>query len=265
MYQEKKFKFTGVEKVLQHNGETILKQIVALQDIPRYGVKTGDLGGFLEHEDCLCHFGDAWVAKDGMVLNTSMVSGDSLVTDSALLKSNCYLYGTVVVSGKARVNTSNIQGDVICIGEDAVVEGCTINGFDIHIAEQCHLANIEIQAPSKHLFIGGNAHISADYVNKRTKMKGMNISIKGNAQLLNVNNVFGNEVLIQGYAVLDSAEINGDNIRIEDATTVKCHVTIESGVSLSDCVTLTSMFGSSVSNIHLTGDRIYTTETLVGA
>lgn len=44
-----------------------LRRIRALRDIPRYAVKAGDLGGWIEKEANLTQEGDAWVRGDAQV------------------------------------------------------------------------------------------------------------------------------------------------------------------------------------------------------
>ncbi len=51
-------------------------QIQALRDIPSKGVKIGDLGGFIAHEQNLAHRGDCWVAIGEQVYGNSRVYGD---------------------------------------------------------------------------------------------------------------------------------------------------------------------------------------------
>jgi len=57
--------------------ENGLYRIIALIDIPMYGVKAGERGGLIEAECCLSHDGNAWVSGD------ARVSGDAW-TDSPL-------------------------------------------------------------------------------------------------------------------------------------------------------------------------------------
>ena len=60
----KKYRLTDNTKIV--NGVT-LHQIQALRDIPTHGVKTGDMGGWIEKEDNLEHEGDAWVYGNARV------------------------------------------------------------------------------------------------------------------------------------------------------------------------------------------------------
>ena len=65
----KKYELTNETKPLE--GGTVLHRIRALRDIPRFGVKAGELGGFVEEENNLSQDGDAWVSDN------AEVSGDA--------------------------------------------------------------------------------------------------------------------------------------------------------------------------------------------
>ena len=72
-----KYTLTENKKVVE--GIT-LSHIMALEDIPRYGVKTGDLGGWIEKEANLSQNSDAWVYGDAQVYGNAWVYGNALVT-----------------------------------------------------------------------------------------------------------------------------------------------------------------------------------------
>lgn len=63
MSDVKKFELTDQ----QHPSAPWLHRIRALVDIPRAGVKAGDLGGWVESEACLAHSGAAWVSGAAQV------------------------------------------------------------------------------------------------------------------------------------------------------------------------------------------------------
>ena len=58
--------------------ESGLYRIRALIDIPRHGVKVGDLGGLIEKEENLSHDGDCWVYDDARVFGDARVSGNAV-------------------------------------------------------------------------------------------------------------------------------------------------------------------------------------------
>ena len=57
-----------------------LRRIRALQDIPRHGVRAGDVGGWVQGERNLDQAGDAWVSGDAQVSGNAWVSGDARVS-----------------------------------------------------------------------------------------------------------------------------------------------------------------------------------------
>ena len=86
-----------------------LWRVVAERDIPRWGVTTGEVGGWVSGEHNLSHDGDAWVFGDARVF------GDAQVSDQARV------YGQVFgdqVSDQARV-----YGQVFCSSSQGVRSG----------------------------------------------------------------------------------------------------------------------------------------------
>ena len=85
----KKYEFTGETK--NHYGVT-LRQIRALVTIIGV-VSSGDVGGWIESENCLDHSGNAWVF------------GDACVSGDARVHGNACVYGNACVSGDACVES----------------------------------------------------------------------------------------------------------------------------------------------------------------
>lgn len=65
------------------SGPVTLHRITALRDIPRHGVKAGDLGGWIESERNLSQSDDAWISGDASVWGNASVSGDARVSGDA--------------------------------------------------------------------------------------------------------------------------------------------------------------------------------------
>ena len=74
----------------EFNGKTLyrIRALTSFSD-----VKTGDLGGWVEKEDCLSQFGDAWVYDDAEVGGDAVVSGDSRVSGNAKMFGDAWVYG----------------------------------------------------------------------------------------------------------------------------------------------------------------------------
>ena len=105
----KKYELTNEMKTLTDG--TVLRRIRALRDIPRFGVKAGELGGFVEGENNLSQDGDAWVFGNAKVYGDAKVSGDAEVYGDAKV------YGDAEVYGYAKVS------DYACVSGDAWVFG----------------------------------------------------------------------------------------------------------------------------------------------
>ena len=78
-----------------HPSAPRLHRIRALVDIPRAGVRVGDLGGWVESESCLAHSGNAWVSGNAQVFDNAWVFGNARVSG------NAEVFGDAEVSGNA--------------------------------------------------------------------------------------------------------------------------------------------------------------------
>ena len=116
----KKYEFT--DETIIVNGIT-LHRIKALIDFDRFGVKAGDLGGFIEVEANLSHDGNAWVYGDALVYGNAKVSENAKVCGDALVYGNARVSGNALVSGNARVSeNARVSGDA-WVSENAKVSG----------------------------------------------------------------------------------------------------------------------------------------------
>ena len=74
----KKYKLT--EKYIECLGVKLFQ----IQALAAFGiVAVGELGGYIQSEECLSHFGDAWVYDDARVYGDARVSGDAQVSGNA--------------------------------------------------------------------------------------------------------------------------------------------------------------------------------------
>ena len=79
----RKYEFTGEVKTICDG--TVLHRIRAMIDIDleRRVVKAGELGGWLENETNLSHFGNCWVYGDTKISGDSIVCGINHIADDA--------------------------------------------------------------------------------------------------------------------------------------------------------------------------------------
>ena len=92
----KKYELTDETKEI---GGITLHRIRALMDISRYGVRAGDIGGWIEAESNLSQYGNAWVSDDARVYGNAKVYGDTWVYGDALVNGNAEVSGNAEVKG----------------------------------------------------------------------------------------------------------------------------------------------------------------------
>ena len=97
----KKYELTDETKEI---GGITLHRIRALMDISRYGVRAGDIGGWIEAESNLPQYGNAWVSDDARVCGNAWVSDDARVYGNAVVCGDARVYGEALVNGNAEVS-----------------------------------------------------------------------------------------------------------------------------------------------------------------
>lgn len=260
----KKYEWTE-EKATFNAGsdeEVTLTRIRALQDIPRHGVKAGDLGGFIEVESCLSHFGDAWVAKNALVQETSTVSGDALVTDEAVLNLSCYLHGTITISGEVQLFGVNLTGNNIQVEDKVVMVGCRLKGNNIHIKDEAVIYQLRSTQQVFDLTICDEAHISSRSDSDYTEITGDFITISGKAKLEDVSGIHGSHIYFEEKCEVTGAFFKGKNIRIHGIACLTGNVNYGSQVVVGDAVLIKAVGDFFLEDIQLTGDGIYYAEHL---
>ena len=100
----KKYELT--EETVTVYGKTLYR-IRAVRDFG--SVKTGEFGGYIEKEENLSHFGNAWVSGNAWVFDNARVfgnawvSGNAWVFDNARVYDNAWVFGNAWVFDNARV------------------------------------------------------------------------------------------------------------------------------------------------------------------
>ena len=146
-------------------GLKTLYRIEATKEITKFGVKVGDLGGYIEKEENL--YGDAWVSCDAKVYGNAKVSEDAWVSGNACVScdaevyGNAQVYGDAWVSGDARVSgNARVYGNA-CVYGDAKVSGdANVSGnaevYGDTIEKENDLINITSNAGSYNITITPN-------------------------------------------------------------------------------------------------------------
>lgn len=95
-------------------------QIRALRDIPRYGVKAGDLGGFVHSDKNLSQEGDCWIVDRAGAYDGSRVSGNAFLGEGSTVFDKARIDEEACVSHTAVYHRSYIGGN-------AIVESCVLH------------------------------------------------------------------------------------------------------------------------------------------
>ena len=133
-----KYKFTG--KTKEHDGIT-LHQIVCVTAFS--SIAAGEVGGWIEKENCLSQFGNAWVSGGACVYGNSRVYGNAKVSGNAWVSGNSWVYGNAQVSGNA-----NVSGDAQVYGNAQVSGNARVSGnsrivIGLHKAKDTCLLQIQ--------------------------------------------------------------------------------------------------------------------------
>nr|DAE61873.1 MAG TPA: Putative transferase, nesg, ydcK, Structural Genomics.38A [Caudoviricetes sp.] len=114
----KKYELT--EETVTVYGKTLYR-IRAVRDFG--SVKTGEFGGYIEKEENLSHFGNAWVSGNAWVFDNARVYDNAWVFGNAWVFDNARVYDDTWVYGNARVyDDAWVCGDAKVYG-DAWVSG----------------------------------------------------------------------------------------------------------------------------------------------
>lgn len=117
-----------------------LYPIQALRDITRFGVKKGDIGGYIEWGQNLSQDpnSDAWISYNAKVY------GNASVTEHA------YVSGYASVSGAAQISGFATVSGVASVRGDARVSGLASVSGDAEIAGEIHLSGEETVSDGSH-------------------------------------------------------------------------------------------------------------------
>ena len=119
---------------------------------PIFGVRVGDLGGWIEHEGNLQD--EAWVDRHAMVFGEAFLSDNASAMDYAIVRDQA------CVTGKAVVRDNVILRDRSRVSDAAVVRG---KATMLHSSQACQYAHIHSNAVLRNdVSINGQAKIGQD-------------------------------------------------------------------------------------------------------
>ena len=131
-----KYEFTGETKVFlgvtMHRIRAVAKLVFPSGRV----VNVGDIGGWIEKEDNLDHYGNAWVYGDAKVCGNAKVYGNAWVYGDAKVYGNAWVYGDAKVYGNACV-----YGDAKVYGNAKVYGDAKVCG-NADVSKSTHLLQI---------------------------------------------------------------------------------------------------------------------------
>ena len=90
-----------------------LFRVKALKDFNN--VKKGDIGGYIQSENNLSHYGNCWIYDNAVVRDNARVFGNAIVRDNAVVRGDARIFDYVIVCDNAVV-----RGNAIICG-DAII------------------------------------------------------------------------------------------------------------------------------------------------
>lgn len=187
----------GAMPVHRSNKFKSLYLIKALRDIPKYGVKAGDFGGYVTDKKILSHEGSCWIGGSAQVMDNVVVEEDAYIGDNALVHAVKANWGN-------RLSVIEIRGNARITGDATVVS--TLNGND---------------APERYKrVIAGEVHVHGNAYLDSVEKINSNAKIYGNAYLNRVQYIgegaeiyddarIGRECIITSSKIFGKAEILG--------------------------------------------------------
>lgn len=135
---KKKYRLDFDTKIKNDDGKTLYR-IVALRDFG--DVKAGDVGGYVESEKNLSHYGNCWIYDDAEVydnakvkinakiLDRASVFGNAIVTDNSSVCHNAMVYGNAKLNDLTLVkDCSKVFDDAILHGDIVIDDGSKVYG-----------------------------------------------------------------------------------------------------------------------------------------
>ena len=112
------------------------KKLFRIKALISFGnVRAGDVGGYIEKEENLSQYGNAWVYGDARVYGDAWVSGDARVYGNAEVYGNARVCGNAEVYGNARVSgdawvygNTRVSGDAWVYGNTEVCGDAWVSG-----------------------------------------------------------------------------------------------------------------------------------------
>ena len=146
----KKYELT--EETVTVYGKTLYR-IRAVRDFG--SVKTGEFGGYIEKEENLSHFGNAWVSGNAWVFDNARVYDNAWVFGNAWVFDNARVYDDTWVYGNARVyDNAWVFGNAWVSGNAWVFDNAWVCGDAKVYGDAWVSGNAEV-FNTRHFFVQG--------------------------------------------------------------------------------------------------------------
>ena len=182
--ENKDKKYIMTDEARTFKGHTLhrIKAIKSFGDI-----KEGDLGGFIESEENLSQYCEAWIYRNGCVYEDATVwhnakIGNKNATADDEINMQTVVYGRALVSGQVHI----FDKAVIC-GDAATTDNCKIYG-NAYVDENA--------------WVRGCAEVSGNARIEGSSRIGGNAKIYGEANISGSSKIYG-EAVVSGNANID--------------------------------------------------------------
>jgi len=152
-------KYELTDERIEIDGRTLYR-IRALRSF--HGVKTGDLGGFIESEANLSQCGECWVFNNACIYRDAKVLADARIYENARVSMYSHVSGKAQVFGSARIcgyawvcGHAKVSGSSIVGGDAMVFENAQVEG-NSWITEQAR--------------VGGTTHAHDAYIDGKLQV-----------------------------------------------------------------------------------------------
>ncbi len=167
------------------------KKLYRIKALKNFGnVKIGELGGYIEKEDNLSQYDNAWVYGDARVFDEAIVKDNARVCGNAIVKDKAIVMDNARVCGDTRVFGNAVVKDKAIVMDNAWVCG------DAIVKDKAKVCGDAI--------VAGNA-----IVKDKAKVFGDAI-VAGNAIVKDNAWVYGNTMVFGDAIVKDKAKVCGD-------------------------------------------------------
>jgi UDP-3-O-[3-hydroxymyristoyl] glucosamine N-acyltransferase len=239
------------------------RKVQRIQAVRSFGtIKQGTIGGFIEEDENLSHYGNCWIADN------AIAAGESRVRQNALLKNRARIDDRVLVS-----DSSTIQEEAV-LRDDVFVYGNAVVGFKSFLAGTATVCGHAIvfcrpryrnNGKSKtanfcdFVMVKDFARLEGSISLRDHCVVGGNTIIRNNAQIMEHARI-EDDAIVESFAVIGDKALICQSSRIGGRTKImgQCIVQGHSvilGKSLLLCNVRVGGY-SVIKNEHLSGDEV---------